>query len=163
VTYGFNTDVRVGDELFHVQTEPCSRPAPAIETTIFQAGSVQYLVRNPLPAPATADQIRDQHAAVIAQLHAGQLRGRGPVLEIEAVLDHGDLELRIRRESAKPPQCQLWVTVQPNGNAAPEVPLPVNSDGQARVEVPPGGAVVRVRASSGLSRGQKAWRIWRDA
>ncbi|MHB8736566.1 MAG: hypothetical protein ACYC6M_14790 [Terriglobales bacterium] len=161
MTYGFNTDVRTGDELFHVQTEPCTRPAPAIETTIFQGGIVQFLERVPLSSPAQAEQLRAQHAAVIAQLQAGNLRGRGPALEIEAAPEAGDLTLRLRRENAAVPQCQLWVRVQEDGRAAPEVLLPVSPDGLARVRLPAGGAVICVRASSGLSRGEKTWRIWR--
>lgn len=82
--FGFNTDVRVGGEIYHVQTEPCQRPTTAIETSIFQAGLVQYVRRIECQgADGLEEQVRAQHGAIIAELRSGALRGLGPTLELD--------------------------------------------------------------------------------
>ena len=39
---GFNTDVRVGDQVFHVQTEDRGPSHPVIDTTVYQNGRVLH-------------------------------------------------------------------------------------------------------------------------
>lgn len=39
---GFNTDVRVGEQVFHVQTEDRGPMHPAIDTAVYQNGRVLH-------------------------------------------------------------------------------------------------------------------------
>lgn len=105
MAYGFNSNVEVGDALFHVQTESCSRPEPAIESTVFVQGSVEYMFRRVLTPEEQAggiDQLlRQQHLNIISELKSGGLRGRGPMLTLDWENQNerpsgGKLSLRLR-------------------------------------------------------------------
>jgi hypothetical protein len=79
---GFNTDVRVGDQVFHVQTEDRGAAYKAIDTAVYQNGrvllrrSISY--RSPdSPAAFSEDELRqkveNQHRTVIDELRSGAL------------------------------------------------------------------------------------------
>ncbi|MGD0956104.1 MAG: hypothetical protein ABR953_04655 [Candidatus Acidiferrales bacterium] len=79
---GFNTDVRVGDQVFHVQTEDRGPSHPAIDTTVYQNGRVlhrrssdyqQFAASAEFSAHALRERVEDQHRAVIENLRAGPL------------------------------------------------------------------------------------------
>lgn len=78
--YGFNSVVQVDGTQFQVQTEPCRRGeqgAMAVETTVFSGGQVHYSRRTvcrSTDADGIREQVREQHAAVMAALRRGELR-----------------------------------------------------------------------------------------
>ena len=79
---GFNTDVRVGERVFHVQTEDRGPTPPVIDTAIYQNGRVllrrsssyEQLVDTPgFSADAVRQRVAEQHSAVIEELRTGTL------------------------------------------------------------------------------------------
>ena len=78
---GYNTDVRHGNRVYHVQTEDKGVSNPKIETLIYVGGEIldsyrssyEDLLSNP-PVPETAIQARmdDQHRAVIRDIKNGK-------------------------------------------------------------------------------------------
>ena len=79
---GFNTDVRVGDRVFHVQTEDRGPSHPCIDTAIYQQGRVvhrhstnyEHLTLSvELNDEALHRRVADQHKFIIDELRAGAL------------------------------------------------------------------------------------------
>lgn len=79
---GFNTDVRVGDRVFHVQTEDRGPSHPVIDTAIYQQGRVVHrhstnyehlTVSVELNDEALRHRVADQHKFIIDELRAGAL------------------------------------------------------------------------------------------
>jgi hypothetical protein len=84
---GFNTDVRVGEKIFHVQTEDRGPSHPVIDTAVYQNGRVVHRrSSNYLEFAASADssiegvrqRVEEQHRAVIQELRSGALCGDSP-------------------------------------------------------------------------------------
>jgi len=85
MNFGFNTNVRVGNTVYHVQTEDRGPAHPFLDTVVYQTGRVVYKCSNgyrdtvPAASPEefVAERLRDrlsrQHREVIAQLEAGTL------------------------------------------------------------------------------------------
>jgi hypothetical protein len=79
---GFNTDVRVGDQVFHVQTEDRGPAHPVIDTAIYLQGRVVHRrstrYDDPTPSDESTDEalhkrVEEQHRALIEELRAGKL------------------------------------------------------------------------------------------
>jgi hypothetical protein len=79
---GFNTDVRVGDQVFHVQTEDRGPSYKSIDTAVYQSGRVLHRRSASYgtpdsPAPHSEDELRqkveNQHRTVIDELRSGAL------------------------------------------------------------------------------------------
>jgi hypothetical protein len=79
---GFNTDVKVGTYVFHVQTEDRGPNHPIIDTVVYQNGRILHRRASNYEqggdaAPYTADELRrrveEQHRAVIEALRSGAL------------------------------------------------------------------------------------------
>jgi hypothetical protein len=79
---GFNTDVRIGELVFHVQTEDRGPTHPAIDTAVYQNGRVLHrrsssYERFVASEGFTTDELRrrveSQHRAVIDDLRTGAL------------------------------------------------------------------------------------------
>jgi hypothetical protein len=79
---GFNTDVRVGAQVYHVQTEDRGPTHPAIDTAVYQSGRVLYrrsfnyehLVASGFSGAEELHQrVEDQHRAVIDEIRSGAL------------------------------------------------------------------------------------------
>ena len=79
---GFNTDVRVGDRVFHVQTEDRGPNRPVIDTTVYQNGRVlhrrtsdyKHFVDSAEFAPeGLRERVEEQHRAVIEDLRSGAI------------------------------------------------------------------------------------------
>src|ERR1700734_3749063 len=79
---GFNTDVRVGDRLFHVQTEDRGPTRPAIDSPRYQKGHILYRRSSDYRHFANSDEfdpqgvldrVDEQHRALIEDLEAGDL------------------------------------------------------------------------------------------
>ncbi|MFZ3218308.1 MAG: hypothetical protein WA192_19845 [Candidatus Acidiferrales bacterium] len=79
---GFNTDVKIGSHVFHVQTEDRGPNHPVIDTVVYQSGRILHRRASNYEqaaeaAPHTADELRrrveEQHRAVIEALRSGAL------------------------------------------------------------------------------------------
>lgn len=79
---GFNTDVRVGDLVFHVQTEDRGPSHPVIDTVVYQNGRVlhrrasdysEFAASSQFGTDALRNRVREQHKSVIEALRAGSL------------------------------------------------------------------------------------------
>jgi hypothetical protein len=104
---GFNTDIKVGEHVFHVQTEDRGPTHPIIDTVVYQSGRILHRKSSNYgksdgkaaeSAPG-ADEIRklveDQHRFVIESVRAGALdaelaaanlgaqAGRGAAIQIQ--------------------------------------------------------------------------------
>ncbi len=101
---GFNTDVMLGEAVYHVQTEACWRGEPAIESSIFFRGLVQLSRRAPLPHAASSPDagalVRQSHAQIIDQLRGGKLRASSKDFKLECAVNEAALaENRLRIEA----------------------------------------------------------------
>jgi hypothetical protein len=86
MNFGFNSNVRVGDALYHVQTEDRGPSHPFLDTVVYMAGRVvhrrsthyQDLTGSTAEGEALAQQLHErlarQHREVVVQLEAGTLR-----------------------------------------------------------------------------------------
>jgi hypothetical protein len=79
---GFNTDVRVGDQIFHVQTEDRGPSHPVIDTAVYQNGRVlfrrssnyQEFAASPEFAPeGVRERVEEQHRAIIQEIRSGTI------------------------------------------------------------------------------------------
>jgi len=79
---GFNTDVRVGDQVFHVQTEDRGPNHPVIDTAIYLQGRVVHrhstsydhrTLSFELGGAALRKRVEEQHRNIIEGLRAGKL------------------------------------------------------------------------------------------
>ncbi len=79
--FGFNTNVRVGEQLFHVQTEDSGPQRAVIETLVFAQGRIVYRHITSYQALLGQDgwmdtlrwKVEEQHGAVIEGLRDGTL------------------------------------------------------------------------------------------
>jgi hypothetical protein len=79
---GFNTDIKVGERVFHVQTEDRGPHHPAIDTLVYQSGRILHRKSTNYEKSAESEafspedlrrQVEDQHRAVIEALRSGGL------------------------------------------------------------------------------------------
>ncbi len=77
---GFYTDVHVGGQVFHVQTEDRGPGHPVIDTAVYQHGRIlhrlaanyQEFAESPeFNAEALSERVHEQHKTVIEELRAG--------------------------------------------------------------------------------------------
>jgi hypothetical protein len=80
---GFNTDVRLGERIFHVQTEDRGPSRPVIDTMVYQNGRVLYrrtfnykhfADSSEFTHQGLRERVEEQHRAVIEDLRAGTLQ-----------------------------------------------------------------------------------------
>ncbi|BDU78317.1 peptidase associated/transthyretin-like domain-containing protein [Mesoterricola sediminis] len=78
---GYNTDVRHGNRVFHVQTEDKGLANPKIETLIYVGGEIldsyrgtyeDLMAEHPVPEGAIQARMDDQHKAVIRDIKNGK-------------------------------------------------------------------------------------------
>lgn len=81
---GFNTDVRVGERVYHVQTEDRGPNRPVIDTMVYQNGRVvhrrncsyKHFVDSAEFTPeGLRERVEEQHRCVIDDLRSGALNG----------------------------------------------------------------------------------------
>jgi hypothetical protein len=90
MNFGFNSNVRVGKAVYHVQTEDRGPAHPFLDTVVYLAGRVVHklstsykdLTGGAAKGEALAKQLHErlsqQHQEVMAQLEAGTLQLHGP-------------------------------------------------------------------------------------
>jgi hypothetical protein len=152
MNFGFNSNVRVGNAVYHVQTEDRGPAHPFLDTVVYVAGRVVHkrsstykdLTGGTVKGEALAEKLHErlsqQHREVIAQLEAGTLplneAGRISV-KVVAAASKEELEVRLLNPNS-------WLT---SGNATLEVEL------RKKVSaVAVGGADVEVFLEAGKQR-----------
>jgi hypothetical protein len=79
---GFNTDVQIGTEVFHVQTEDRGPAHPVIDTVVYQSGRVlhrrssnyrHFVESDEFNHEGLRDRVEEQHRSVIEDLRSGVL------------------------------------------------------------------------------------------
>jgi hypothetical protein len=89
---GFNTDVRVGDHVFHVQTEDRGPSHPFIDTVVYQNGRVlhrrasdyaEFAASSSFNPEELRARVREQHRSVIEAIRAGSFDA-----DVAAAVEH---------------------------------------------------------------------------
>jgi hypothetical protein len=146
VIFGFNTDIKIGNAVYHIQTEDRGPSNPVIDTTIYARGRILHrhvtsykeLRESPEFTEAMLrERLEYQHQEIIADLRAGTL-----------VLEHPDAKSAQPSKPAEPAGIQVqllnpasWIT---SGTAL--LQLEVKARGKelrvagARIEVTLNGA-----------------------
>jgi hypothetical protein len=109
MNFGFNSNVRVGETLYHVQTEDRGPSHPFLDTVVYEAGRVIYkkstsyadlvaLAKTESISKQLREQLAQQHRDVIAELEAGtlplnSLPNSHPVTKPEPTMDGLDIRL----------------------------------------------------------------------
>ena len=160
MNFGFNSNVRVGNAVYHVQTEDRGPSHPFLDTVVYLAGRVvhkrsssyQDFSGGAAKGEALANQLHEwlsqQHREVMAQLEAGTLQFSVPgVAPLKAAAAQEELELHLLNPKS-------WLAA---GKATLEVEL--RKKGSA---VAIGGADVEAFLEAGKDR-SPACRVRADA
>jgi len=140
---GFNTDVRVGDQVFHVQTEDRGPTHPLIDTAIYQNGRVlhrrttsyEHLALSvEYSEDALRGRVEEQHRGVIEDLRSGALAA-----ELAAAAEQAARTGGIQVQLLNP---QSWLSA---GNVSLDVAIVRRADQQ-----PQPGAQVEADIEGGL-------------
>jgi len=87
MVFGFNSDIRAGGSVYHVQTEDRGPANPVIDTTIYTQGRVIHrratsykeLLESPgFDEAARQQRLEEQHRTVIDELRSGKLQLGAP-------------------------------------------------------------------------------------
>src|SRR5271166_1727832 len=82
---GFNSDVHIGADVFHVQTEDRGPLHPFIDTAVYHKGHVlhrrstgydDWIVSPDFTPEKLQHRVAEQHRAVIEELRSGALNGK---------------------------------------------------------------------------------------
>lgn len=101
---GYNTDVRHGNRVFHVQTEDKGMSNPKIETLIYVGGEIldsfrsaydDLLAAPPVKESAIQQRMEDQHKAIIRDIKAGKYDTTPPDLSETEVFNERTLDQAI--------------------------------------------------------------------
>ena len=107
MNFGFNSNVRVGDAVYHVQTEDRGPAHPFLDTVVYEKGRVVYKRSTSYESfAATAskdgdlgkqlhDLLAQQHREVIAQVETGTLPLRG---QSKAISEPAEVEASVGLE-----------------------------------------------------------------
>jgi hypothetical protein len=88
---GFNTDIKVGEHVYHVQTEDRGPHHPAIDTLVYQSGRIlhrrssnyaKFAESSEFTPEELRRQVEDQHRSVIEALRSGALDADIAVAEL---------------------------------------------------------------------------------
>jgi hypothetical protein len=143
VSSGFNTDVRVGEQVFHVQTEDRGPSHPVIDTAIYQQGRVlhrrttsyAHLTLSVEFSDATLrERVEQQHRGVIEELRSGALSA-----EIAAAAEKAARPGGIRIELRNP---KSWLSA---GNISLDVEILSRADNK-----PQSGVLVEAAVEGAL-------------
>ncbi len=82
---GFNTEIKLNDLVYHIQTEP--RKNAGIETTVYVRGAVIHKLKtsyqDAMKSPGYSEEmvkrmLEDQHRQVIAKIRGGEIKPPSP-------------------------------------------------------------------------------------
>ena len=144
---GFNTDVRLGEQVFHIQTEDYGPGRSMIDTAVYQNGRVLYrrlsdygdfALSSAFSESSLREKVERQHRAVIEDLRSGRLEA-----DISAALKEANRAGVIQVELLNP---RSWLSSR---NVSLDIQIIRRSDRQplagAQVEASIEGSVDRAR------------------
>jgi hypothetical protein len=130
---GFNTDVRVGELVFHVQTEDRGPSHPVIDTAVYQNGRVllrrsssyqDFASSGEFSPESVRQRVEEQHRAIIQELRSGSI-GAPAAPAAEKPKETGDIELQLLNP-------QSWLS---GGKVSLDLEILRRSDRQPRAGV----------------------------
>ncbi len=162
---GFNTNVRLGGTLCHIQTEDRGADHPFIDTTVYTQGRVLHRrsssYRDLLGSHAASDaalrqRIEQQHRSVIEELRSGALKLDPPVpakpaaasvptgLQVQLLnpaswltADTAKLQIEVRARSSRQAAAGVYVEVAVEGARGPaRFAAHTNTQGFAELSFP---------------------------
>ncbi|HYL69228.1 MAG TPA: hypothetical protein VEX69_08675 [Candidatus Limnocylindria bacterium] len=128
---GFNTDVRVGEKVFHVQTEDRGPMHPAIDTAVYQNGRVlhrrssnyeQFVASEEFSTDELRRRVETQHRAVIDDLRSGALDAEIAAAALQAARAAG-IQVQLLNPSS-------WLS---GGHVSLDLEISRRGDGQPEV------------------------------
>ena len=157
---GFNTDARVGEKVFHIQTEDRGPTPPIIDTVVYQNGMVvhrrsaeyaEFAASSAFNPAALRQRVEQQHRAVIDDLRSGTLDVEIAAMAEQAVRAGGiqvqllntsswlsagtvSLDLEIVRRADRAPQAGAQVEAVIEG-ALEDARHSGTSNGEGRVRI----------------------------
>jgi hypothetical protein len=160
---GFNTDVHVGDQVFHVQTEDRGPSHLVIDTAVYQHGRIlyrrasnyeEYEGSTEFSADGLHERVHEQHRSIIEDLRAGVFDAEIAAAQELAVRTGGiqvqllnptswlaggnvSLDVEILRRADRQPQACAQVEAVIEGAAEAARHTGVSDDrGRVRIEFP---------------------------
>jgi hypothetical protein len=159
---GFNTDIKVGEQVFHVQTEDRGPNHPVIDTLVYQNGRILHrkssnyenLAKSPSFTPdELRQQVENQHRAVIEAVRSGALDAeiaaadlanqatRAPGIQIQLLNPDGwlsagkvSLDVEVSRRADSQPQAGAQVDATIEG-ALTDAKHSAQSDEKGRAQI----------------------------
>jgi hypothetical protein len=107
VSHGFNSDVTVGDDVFHVQTENYDQPQFSIVTLVYHRGRILHrrnssysdLLGTPeYSEDALGERVENQHRSVIEELRSGAISI--PPASVRANRSSQGIQVRLRNANS---------------------------------------------------------------
>lgn len=144
---GFNTDVKLGDRVLHVQTEDRGPNHPSIDTVVYQNGRIfhrkasnyEHFAASPeFSADELHRRVAEQHRTIIESIRAGELDSE--IANAEAASNAAAKLAGIQVQLLNPGS---WLSA---GNVALDVEVSRRADKQ-----PQGGAQVEATIEGSLS------------
>ena len=144
---GFNTDVKLGDRVLHVQTEDRGPNHPSIDTVVYQNGRIfhrkasnyeQFATSPEFSADELYRRVAEQHRTVIESIRAGELDSE--IAAAEAASNAAAKAAGIQVQLLNPGS---WLSA---GNVALDVEVSRRADNQ-----PQSGAQVEATIEGSLS------------
>ncbi len=144
---GFNTDVKLGDRVLHVQTEDRGPNHPSIDTVVYQNGRIfhrkasnyeQFAASPEFSADELHRRVAEQHRTIIESIRAGELDSE--IANAEAASNAAAKLAGIQVQLLNPGS---WLSA---GNVALDVEVSRRADKQ-----PQGGAQVEATIEGSLS------------
>ena len=131
--FGFNTDVKLGSTVFHVQTEDRGVENPVLNTTVYVRGRVlakransyqDFLASPDFNEPELHAMLEEQHKRVIEEVRAGQL---AELSQLEALTDSCGISVQLLNPATflKGTTASLHVAVSQRTTKAPISGAPV--------------------------------------
>lgn len=179
--FGFNTDIKVGKIVYHVQTEDRGEANPVIDTTVYMQGRVLAKRGTPYKeligtAGFDDDRLREmleqQHRRIIDEIRAGtleeakalaepvptgvQVQLLNPASFLVGTMANLKIGVKSRQGGAAQADAEIVISVRGAAHEPVVVRGKTNKDGQFEVQFPmprlgPGGAELSIQASFGSS------------
>lgn len=123
--FGYNTDVKAGDNVYHVQTEDRGAKNPLIDSVIYYKGQILDRRRTPYtPGEVTSEQIKEmvtnQHRELVDSIKSGafvpsvqQSDVTVDLMNPESVEENGRLLFRLKAPAGAKVQAYLEVNGSP--------------------------------------------------
>ena len=137
--FGYNSNVRLGDTLYHVQTEDRGADHPFIDTTVYAQGRVLHrrttsyadlLAAGAAGAGVIKQRVEQQHREIIEELRAGSLAIAAPApAERQVVPQAEGIEVRLLNATSwlAAGAARLEIEVRSRGSQKPEVDVEVEA------------------------------------